>query len=318
LKADRTEDGTIFYFCPDTHLPSAGIRRIYRHVALLAKHGFRAAVMHQSSDFLSADQPQVPLTHLDAQGFGTQDIVVIPEGHPQIMQRLASSACRKFALVLNWDYVFKTLPDGLDWRAFKIERVLVVSPIIGQMISWSMRLPFHLLDTSIDKKYFFHEPAAKEPLIVYIQRKADCIHPLRRLLATRNPGYVKEIIWCPLSDLTQAEYADQIRKASVFLNLSQAEGFPTSCLEAMQCGALVAGFDGVGGRSLLRHDINCLLAPNGDYLSLAYLLAPVLNDLLAGNMQPWQKFIARGMDTAAAFSTQAEEDSVIQFWQTVL
>ncbi|MEJ2041556.1 MAG: hypothetical protein P8X55_21905, partial [Desulfosarcinaceae bacterium] len=94
--------------------------------------------------------------------------------------------------------------------------------------------------------------------------------------------------------------------------------FPTSCVESMQAGTLVAGFDGVGGRDILQHNRNWLMAPNGDYLSLAYTLAPVLEDILNNRMTEWQYLIDEGLATAAAFSAETEEKSLIQFWQSVL
>ncbi|MEJ2041362.1 MAG: DUF268 domain-containing protein, partial [Desulfosarcinaceae bacterium] len=175
----------ILYFCPDIDLPSAGIRRIYRHVSICNRFGYNAFILHQRQGFRLNNMPGVPITSLEQETIKSKDVVVIPEGHPRIMQELSQYPCRRFVLALNWDYVFKTLPEGLDWRAFDIERALVVSPVIGHMISWSMQLPFHILDTSIDRDLYYYDPSCKKPVVVYIQRKAVCIDPLRKLRAAR-------------------------------------------------------------------------------------------------------------------------------------
>jgi SAM-dependent methyltransferase len=308
----------IFYFCPDVAVASAGVRRLYRHVAALVSHGLNAAILHQRLSFKAPDQPDVPLDCLEQTQIESQDVVVIPEGHPQIMERLGQTASRKFVIALNWDYVFKTLPNGLDWRHFNIERVMVVSAFIGQMISWAMRLPIHLLDSAIDHERYHFSPEIKQRQVVYIQRKAACIAPLLRLLAARNARYTGDIQWRALTGLSETDYAREIRAASLFLNLSAAEGFPTSCMEAMAAGTVVAGFDGVGGRELLKHGENCLLAPTGDYVSLAYTLAPLLDNMLNGGTAAWGPLRENGFKTAAPLTLERETRSLLDFWQSVL
>lgn len=308
----------ILYFCPDIALPSAGIRRLYRHVSILNDAGYNAAILHRGQDFRVPDQRQVPCEALDQIRLQGNEIVVIPEGHPQVMHQLRDAPCRRFVIALNWDYVFKILPEGTDWRNFRIERALVASPIIGNMISWSMRLPYHVIDTAIDPSLYYYEPEAKQLNVVYIQRKAACVDSLRRILGSRSDIFTRQIHWMPLADLTEQEYAAQIRQAWIFLNLSTAEGFPTSCLEAMQSGTLVAGFNGVGGQDLLEHNRNCLLAPNGDYLSLAFGMTPLLTDLLAGRESSWHEMINQGLKSAAPFTPKAEARSLLEFWRSVL
>jgi|GEM_PF-309804 len=308
----------ILYFCPEVAFASAGVRRLYRHVAALERRGFNAFVLHRRKDFKAPGQLCVPHLSLDQIQLTGRDIVVIPEGHPNIMHALRDAACRRFVIALNWDYIYKTLPDQMDWRMFGIERVLVVSPVIGNMISWAMRLPIHLLDSSIDQDLYYHEPAGKLPQVVYIQRKAACIDVLKRILRSRKVDYIDRIPWHPLADLSEPEYAAEIRKASVFLNLSSAEGFPTSCMEAMAAGTLVVGFDGVGGKQLLRGGENCLLAPTGDYVTLAYALAPVLDSMLAGETAACGKMIAGGLKTVQHMTAEKEAQSLVEFWQSVV
>ncbi|MBT8341608.1 MAG: DUF268 domain-containing protein, partial [Desulfatitalea sp.] len=310
--------GRIFYFCPDIPLLSAGIRRLYRHVAALAQNGFSAAILHQQGGFKAPDQPEAPIVYWDDTRLTERDVVVIPEGQPQIMHALRDVACRRFVIALNWDYIFKSLPDEMDWRHFNIERVMVVSPFIGRMVSWAMRLPIHLLDSAIDGDRFRYVPEQKQHRVAYIQRKAACIEPLQRLLAARNRDYTERIQWRPLTGLPQNDYAREVCSASIFLNLSPAEGFPTSCMEAMAAGTVVAGFDGVGGRELLVNGENCILAPNGDYVSLAYAVAPLLDNLLNGGSAAWEPLRAKGLETTAPLTRQRETRSVVDFWKSVL
>lgn len=307
----------IYYVCPDIQLPSAGMRRLYRHVAFLHGAGFAAFILHGKSGFHLPDMPQAPVTCLDRIGPDPDAIFVIPEGAPGIMHQLRTHPGRRFVIALNWHYIFSTLPDGVDWRHMNIERVLVVSPIIGKLVSWAMGLPVHVLRSSIDHQRYYYEPHAKKPQIAYIKRKAHHVEKLRRLLGTRNRDFIKRIDWRGLEGLSEDRYAAEIRKSALFLNLSAAEGYPTSCLEAMAAGAMVAGYDAVGGREILcghGADQNCILAPNGDYVSLAYALEPVLRDLLQGRSQGAAAIRSNARKAVSDITLENERQSLLSFW----
>ena len=283
ITANGRPDHTIYYCCPDFNLPSAGIGRIYRHVAILHKAGFNAAVLHKTESFQVADMPRVPIVCMDQIEADRNTVFVIPEGMPTIMHRLKDHPGRRFVIALSWHYIFSTLPDGMDWRHLNIERAMAVSQSTGQLIAWAMALPVHYVGTSIDHQQYYCDPAGKQLQIAYITRKSAKIQRLKRLLASRNTNYIEKIKWVGLEGRSLEDYASQIRHSAIFLSLSTAEGFPTSCLEAMASGTIVAGYDGVGGRDLLcgqGPQCNCILAPSGDYLALAYKLAPLLDDLI--------------------------------------
>jgi glycosyltransferase involved in cell wall biosynthesis/SAM-dependent methyltransferase len=311
----------ILYLCPDINIQSAGIRRLYRHVGILSRYGFNAQILHFKKGFSHDDMPEVPIAYLDQHVFRPEEIVVVPEGFPKIMHALKDTPARRFAIALNWDYVFRNMPVNADWRNFNIERVLTASPIIAEMISWSMGLPTHVVPSGIDHRLYYPEKADAASGVVYIQRKAKQVEMLKKLLASKNPEFITRVKWMELQGLSEAQYAAQIRKASIFLNLSDAEGFPTSCMEAMASGTLVAGYDSVGGREVLVGEgpnQNCLLAPMGDYLSLAYTLAPVVASLLEGNWSQWEPVLNRGIQTARSLTLENEADNLVELWRTLV
>jgi glycosyltransferase involved in cell wall biosynthesis len=264
--------------------------------------------------------PGVPVRHLDRLRLGPDDIVVLPEGLPKVMHALKNAPCRRFAIALNWHYVFNSLPDGVDWRAFNIERILTVSPEIARMLGWAMGLPTHVLASSIDHGLYYRDSLDRKAGIVFIARKSRHADLLKRILAARNPDYAGRIQWSGLDGLPEAAYADRLRRAAVFLNLSMAEGFPTSCLEAMAAGTLVAGYDSVGGRDILigeGSEQNCLLAPMGDYVTLAYTLEPVLDSLLGSAPNRWNAVVENAAGAARGLTEQMEAEKLVDFWSSV-
>ena len=293
----------------------AGMSRLYHHVAILNKYGFDAAILHATKGFVLDDQPTVPIQYGTIQH---DDIVVIPESYPSIMNELKNYPIRRFAIALSWSYLFETLPDTMDWRDFNIERAIVVSPFIGRLIEWSMNIPVHILTAGLNDSLYYLESEPKKKSICYISRKAELFPCLKRILYAKNPRYIDDIQWIPMENYSEAEYASIVRQSAVYLNLSTAEGLVSSCLKAMRCGTLVAGFDSIGGVDHLRgsgSNQNSILVQTGDYVSLAYAMAPLLDDLLIGNLQRWQSVIKNALDTTKAFTVDSEEASLIAFWK---
>jgi hypothetical protein len=309
----------ILYHCPERKSKSAGIRIIYRHVEILLKHGYQVAVLHQTPGFKYSDMPEVPIRYAN-QPVNRRDILVVPEGLPPVMAETAELGLRLFVIALSWSYVYPTLPDGTDWRAYNVERVLTHSPIIADFIAWAMRLPVHVFQWGINPQLYYYLPQEKTRQLTYISRKAVGMQELMRVLRSREERFIDQLTWKGLADLAEADYAREVRRSAVFLNMSSAEGLCCSVLEAMRSGTLIAGFNSVGGKRELigdGHGQNCILAENLDYITLAYKLEPLLIDLLADNPSRWERIRDNALATAAPYTPEAEEQSVLAIWKNI-
>jgi glycosyltransferase involved in cell wall biosynthesis len=184
-----------------------------------------------------------------------------------------------------------------------------------------MGLPLHRYTWGLDGSLFF-PPKEKQPTVVYIARKCPAIEELKGLLRSRDPALVTAVEWRPLGDLpTQADYARAVREASVFVSLSSAEGLPASLLEAMAAGTLVAGYNGVGGQREFVGEgegQNCILAENGDYVTLARKLEPALRGVMRGDHSAWKQVIGNGRETAALYTLAEEERSIVAAWEAIV
>jgi hypothetical protein len=237
------------------------------------------------------------------------------------MQLVRSYPQRKIVIALNWDYIYCALPARQDWRSFGIERVVTHSQQIADFVAWAMRLPTHVFTWGIRSDLYYFDRAAETPTIVFIKRKQGSMQQMLGALSSRNPDFVDRINWFELDGLSEAAYAQHIRRARVFVNMSPAEGLPCSLLEAMRAGTLVAGYNSVGGRDQLvgaGEKQNCILAENLDYPSLARQLEPLLLAILAGDTSKWDNIRQNALATAAPFTLEAEEQSVLNLWRSVL
>jgi hypothetical protein len=193
----------IYYFCPDMSVRSSGIRLLYRHVDVLGRYGVPAAILHQNTGFTIDDMPSVPICYMDAEPIlSSAGVVVIPEGFPRIMGVFRDHRIRRIAIALNWRYIFRALPDGVDWRDLGIERVLTNSPWIAEMVSWSMRMPIHVFQWGLRRDSYYYDPAAKMPKVVFLDRKKAELPECVRLLFSRNPDFVRRIVWKGVRDLS--------------------------------------------------------------------------------------------------------------------
>jgi hypothetical protein len=312
----------ILYFCPDEPVKSAGIRILYRHVEVLQRHSFAAAILHRQPGFRMPDMPAVTTRYLASpDAFSDGDVVVIPEGYTDLMNDLKTRNLRRMVIALNWQYIYASLPNGLDWRSYGIERCLTHSPFIGDYVTWAMGIPSHVFAWGIKPDFYYFDPAQKKRQAAFLKRKQRTMDEFIRVLYSRGPKFVQEITWVAMDDLAEADYARIIRQSSLFLNLSEAEGLPCSLLEAMRAGTLVAGYNSVGGRRELigaGARQNCLLVENLDYPALARLIEPVLEAMLAGDLAGWAPIRQNALETAAHYSIETEEQSIVTLWRQLL
>lgn len=79
-------------------------------------------------------------------------------------------------------------------------------------------------------------------------------------------------------DLTQREYLERLSGHRFVVAFSAQEGFGLTPLEAMACGAVVLGLNGVGGRDYMRSGDNCLTVEWSGHERIATLAAEAVSD----------------------------------------
>ncbi|MCM8527580.1 MAG: hypothetical protein NE327_13760 [Lentisphaeraceae bacterium] len=312
----------IFYYCPDSEVKSAGIRRLYEHVHVLIKAGFNAAVLHNKADFRRKDLPDVEVKGLDQQGILKQsDTVVFPEGFPGLMSEFKDIPVRKMVICLSWTYVFGGLPERVSWRDFGIERIIGDSEYTTEMVGWAMNLPSHCIVNQLNDKLYYKQPLnGKKKKVVFISRKGQKVPLLLRVLHTRNPDFINKIQWVGLDGLNEDEFAGHVREASIFLNMSEAEGLAHSCFEAMRSGTLLCGYSSIGGQRVFiggGDEQNAVIAETGDYLSLAWLMEPLLEDLLNDRYEEWQSIADKAYKDTLHMTSENFESQLVSFWKKV-
>jgi len=309
---------TIYYFCPDFSPPSAGTRRLYRHVFHLNQLGLKAAIVHQKRGFaLTWHGYKVPVIWLEDQPtIDKEDVLVFPEGMVGLMKETRRFPCTRLAVVLNWAYVYINLPKGENWKDYGITQAITPSPFIKDFLEWSMELKVTLIGNYVDTTTYHYDPSLKMPKICYMARK-DLSGEILNAVFMRKASSAGKYQWVCLKDLDEETYGQHVLESRIFLATSTQEGMPTSILEAMAAGCLVLGFSGMGGNDYMIGDgekQNCFLVENGNYPALGKLLERI-TDGWQMDSHRYDPIIIKGIETARQFQNLDKEgESLKQFF----
>lgn len=306
---------TIYYACPDSSFPSGGVRRIYRHVELLNKHGFRAFVLHASPSFkLDWFSSDAPVCYRDrGVTFSPSDVLVIPEVMTKLMRDTQREEITRIAIALNWAFVFGALPLGSDWRTYGISKAIAGSLYEQQFLKSTMQIEAPVVTAGIDCDSF-HPDETKVLQIAYM--------PVQRSMAREILGAFKakykrhsDVLLEPMENKTHREVASILSRSSIFLAATFPQGIGRPVLEAMASGCIVVGFAGRGGAECMQHLDNSYVAEDGDVLSAVDLLNDALESIRSGTAIAMRR---AARETALRYSLDAEEASVIEIWTELL
>lgn len=306
----------ILYECWDLEKPFGGVRRLYRHVEILSRNGYDAAILHHRPGFrvewLTSTAPvKYASSGLDLE---PDDVLVIPEGHTDVIASTVFSPCRRVVIALNWANIFSALPVGLDWRHLGISEVIAGSQYEQTFVKQTMGLDSTVIVSGIDGTLF--QPAARKVCqVAFMPRKnANVFHLIASVFRSKFPQY-SEVQFVPIEGLAHEQVSRVLSESAIFLATSFPEGLARPPLEAMACGCVVVGFSGRGSLEYMDHLRNCYLADDMDVLSVAEHLGAALSaveDGRAGGMQ------VAARETARRYSLEREEDTVLGYWRRCL
>jgi len=310
----------IHVLCPnEENKPFGGVRKLYRHVDILRRHGFNAWILHQTPGFrctwFQNETPVVAMSELGSHPL--PDILVIPETCGKDLQQLPGRLS-KVIFNQNCYYTFHgyTL-DQADLTSPYLAPDVIATLVVSddsrnylQHVFPNQRI--HRIHNAVDGSLFrFQE--RKKPRIAFMPRKReDELLQVINLLKFR--GALADYELAPISDRTEAEVAAILRESLLFLSCGHPEGFSLPPAEAMACGCIVVGYHGMGGREYFREDF-CYPVAVGDIRGFVERVETVLElhktnaGILAGMARRASDFIRR------EYSPKREEEDILGFWR---
>jgi len=218
-----------------------------------------------------------------------EDLLIIPEGFPDVMQKTMQVACKRIVLAQSWFYVLNAMQPGQTWQHFGIQDVISVSDAITEYLGSIMPgLKVKNIKQGINRELFKvpEKISKKAPVIVYSANRGQ-ENKLKtiNLIKTFYMFYphLRWIRFVELADMTREEFADRVSSSAFALYTDDIAGFGTLPLEAMACGTHVVGWASFGGKEYMNEN-NGFWTNNGDIFQTAELLGVAVDKWLNGEL----------------------------------
>ena len=348
---------TIYYYCPAMNVPSGGIGVLFKQAKLLKDNGYNTVIIYEARQDTKASyvESQKKGKRIDifekfnptwlgsdlegmtlkCMGEGTikyadgstekcaeltinpEDMVVIPEGFPNVMEKFAQFPCKKIILAQSWYYILNSMSVNQNWQQFGIRDVISVSDGITEYLNAIMPgLNIKQYSQSIDRTIF--QPTAytkKFPKIVFMPgRSQDAILKTFNVIKTFYCFYpqYRWIRFDELKGLTKEEFAERISESAFALYTDEIAGFGTMPLEAMACGTHVIGWTPLGGKEYMNPN-NGFWAHNGEIFQLAELMGIAIERYLAGQLDA-PGVIDEYEKTLSRYTPENEKEGILNIY----
>lgn len=255
---------------PDLASPSGGIKVIYNYVEHLVALGYDARVWHGTPGFgYPSWGSTAPVDTGHRLDFDAGDLLVMPEtgggkwsflsaGHPVVM------LCQGIDFVFA-DSDFAPMPGRYPgWP--QAVAAIAISEAIGTFLDAACApgFPVHRVPVEIEPWF---RPLPKERRIALMprRRREDLLGAVGLLQRSEAMTGWEVVL---IDQMTQAEVAEQMGRAAIFLFGAEREGIGLPGAEAMAAGCYVVGFTGDGAKEYLLPE-HAAVIPDSDVLAMA-------------------------------------------------
>ncbi|HUY69101.1 MAG TPA: glycosyltransferase [Alphaproteobacteria bacterium] len=238
----------LLFFCPSVTVINGGIRNIFRMAESLRAAGHDARMFEAEGRRPGWFPSTIPIEGQDIFQPRADQVLVLPEDQPHILAQFKDWPQKKAIYTQNHFYGALGIGDAQSYADYGVSHLICASrTILEHAQNRHPSIPCHLVPCGIDRALF--KPAAfKANRIAFMPRKRaiEAVY-IRDMFRFTHSEY-RDWQWQELSGKSEAEVAQALGEAKVFLSLSRLEGFGLAPLEAMAAGCVVAGFTGIGGR----------------------------------------------------------------------
>lgn len=319
----------IYFYVPPLNEPSGGVGVIWRFVRELKDNGYEAKIIFEPGvdqqaslqeskkagkqvevyskpdpkwmEFDISDIDTIPLGDKKIKfNDGTtqeckplqvnpEDILVIPEGFPDVMEKTYQISCKRVVLAQSWMYVLSSMNAGQKWQHFGIKDVISVSDFITEYLNVIMPgLEIKNIKQGIDRNLFYppKKISEKYPMVAFIPGRGG-ESQLKTYNIIKNfysfYPHLQFVRFFEMSNMNKEEFAERLRNCAFALYTDDIAGFGTFPLEAMACGTHVVGWSPYGGKEYI-NEKNGYWCNNGEIFQVAEMLGIVVDKWLKGEL----------------------------------
>jgi len=265
----------IIYLCPNTNLPTGGVRVIYRHSEMLAQNGFESAVFHPYDPEFSCTWFEHNANLCKSALYDkSSDLIVIPEAWAEKFGQQCIDSGLHFAIFVQNGYYIHPHADSTDFTGGHLRDIYAAADFILSISDDStaaIRLAYPQVSKgkilrlipNVDEAFTAEiDWSRKEKIITYMPRKLSDHASLVRFYL--SPHLPEDWSIVPIQNVSGTELVSLLARSSIFLSFCDKEGCPMPPLEAAFSGNLVVGYTGQGAKEYFFKPLFRPIA-NGDF-----------------------------------------------------
>lgn len=347
----------IYFYCPAINFPSGGIGVLIKQAKILTDNGFKTIIVYEpridsKASYVESQKKNKKIdiyekfnpTWLGSEKDGltfkclgegiikyvdgssetceklvinVEDMVIIPEGFPNVMEKFSQLPCKKVVLAQSWYYILNSMSVNQTWQQFGIKDVISVSDGITEYLNAIMPgLSIKQYSQSIDRTLFKKIPyTQKYPKIAFMPgRSQEAILKTFNVIKTFYCFYpqYRWIRFDELKGLNKEDFAERLGESSFALYTDEIAGFGTLPLEAMACGTHVIGWTPLGGKEYI-HGGNGFWAHNGEIFQLAELIGTAVEKLLSGQIDI-KEVDDEYENTLSKYTPEKEKENILNIY----
>lgn len=279
---------SIIFLMPTPKNPVGGVKVMYQNCETLLKHGFMSEIIHTDNlmgqcDWLSYEVVFRRELRVDP----LYDLVIIPEGATSHFAKTCLELGVPYCIYVQNGYLAfndqaQSSRADLEFYYNNSEKILSISEDTTKTIKYlhsdlSMDKIIRLYP-KINSKLFYAQNNRKKKIAIMSRKLPLHAHILLYFLERKLPkawGIIE------INGKSEVEVAEILRESSIFLSLSDLEGFGLPPLEAAFSGNLVVGYTGQGGNEYF-HEPIFRRVENGDFLSFSKRIIDAIEEVENG------------------------------------
>jgi glycosyltransferase involved in cell wall biosynthesis len=313
----------IYYVCPDDNSPTGGIKVLYRHVDILNRNGFQAAVVHKRKGFRCTWFENSTRIEYDGRFKADRfDYVVVPEVFGPHATAVHAPA-RKVIFNQNAYLTFTAYPlDARDmataYRDPDLAATMVVSEDSRRYLEYVFPdLKIVQIRNSVDAQTFRFRPLNEKKMqIAFMGRKqTEDARQVINIVKFHNLLEGWEVR--NIHNLSEQQVAEVLGESVIFLSFGYPEGFSLPPMEAMLSGCLVIGYHGSGGREYFLPEFSWPVEA-GDIIGFARAVEQVILRLHREPQALAARTVAAREFVLEQYSQEREEHDIVHFWDALM
>jgi hypothetical protein len=268
----------IYYFCPDLRGPVGGVKAMYRHVDVLNRNHFSAAVLHSKTGFRCQwFENETKIAYIRKTKFEKDDVIVFPEPllayfteshnppklklhfyrifaknrHKFYTHELSNAPVRKVIFNQNAYLTFKDFDYSKEYDLPYLRRDVIATICVSEDNYDYLKfvfpgIPLYRVHYAANMADFYYQSEKKHRIAFMADRNQDDWNQVLNILKLKNLTEGFQLV--PIKGKTEKQVAQILKESPVFFSFGKTEGFSLPPMEAMICGCVVVGYHGGGGR----------------------------------------------------------------------